>query len=190
MRYQEDHKEKTHKKIVERASQEFREHGFEGIGIATLMSKLGLSHGGFYAHFEDKEDLKDQAMEHAFERSIETAAETLLKGGVMGYVEHYTSELHRDHPGFGCILPALTAEEGRRSPQSKAKFAQKYRQGIDVLAGYLPGATLSQKRERAIYIFSALSGSVALARASGDPDLSSAILRATREQLRQFLSTL
>src|SRR5258708_36181676 len=89
MRYKDDHKDKTHAKIVERASQEFREHGFEGIGIASLMSKLGLSHGGFYAHFEDKEDLKDQAMEHAFCQSFDIASDALRRGGVPAYIEHY-----------------------------------------------------------------------------------------------------
>jgi len=187
MRYEEDHKEKTHAKIVERASQEFREHGFEGVGIAKLMAKLGLSHGGFYAHFEDKEDLKDQAMEHAFGESFEIASDALRRGGVLAYVEHYTSDLHKDHPGYGCVLPTLSTEEGRRSPESRAKFARKFQESVDLLAEHLPGDTPEVKRGRALFIFSALSGSVAIARAAGDPLLSAAILRSTREQLTQFL---
>jgi TetR/AcrR family transcriptional repressor of nem operon len=190
MRYKEDHKVNTHRKIVERASQEFRTHGFEGVGIATLMARLNLTHGGFYAHFQDKEDLKDQAMDFALDQSLEIAVEALRRGGVFAYIDHYTSDLHRDHPEFGCALPALTAEEGRRSPESKARFARKYVEQVEVLTEYMPGATLDEKRSRVHFLLSTLSGSIALARAASDPGLSATVLSSTREQLTNYFKSL
>jgi len=186
MRYGEDHKEKTHAKIVERASQEFREHGFEGIGIASLMSQLGLSHGGFYAHFEDKEDLKDQAMEHALNQSLEIALDALRRGGVPAYIELYTGDLHRDHPGKGCILATLCAEEARRAPESKAKFALRLQENVELLVDFMPGTSRAEQKDHVLFLLSTLSGAVALARASGDSAFSGAILRSTREHLTQF----
>jgi TetR/AcrR family transcriptional repressor of nem operon len=190
MRYSEDHKEKTHAKIVEQASKEFREHGFEGVGIAQLMSKLGLSHGGFYAHFEDKEDLKDQAIQHGLDESYEMAIEALNSGGFRAYIEKYTSDLHRDHPEYGCVLPALCSEEGRRTVESKAKFAERFSENIDLFAERLPGNDLALNRTRVQFIMSALSGSIALSRATGDTELSAEILRSTRQHLFAFLDGL
>jgi TetR/AcrR family transcriptional repressor of nem operon len=187
MRYQEDHKEKTHAKIVERAAQEFRLNGFDGVGIAKLMGKLGLSHGGFYAHFEDKEDLKDQAMESALDYSRDMAERALKEGGIEGYIEYYTGDLHLNHPEFGCILATLSAEEGRRSSESRAKFAEKYTEIAQLIAEYLPGPSADEQTEQAHFILSTLSGSIALARATGDPTLTQTILRSARAQLTLYL---
>jgi TetR/AcrR family transcriptional repressor of nem operon len=190
MRYKEDHKEQTHRRIVERASQEYRAHGFDGMGIAKLMSLLDLTHGGFYAHFKDKEDLKNQAMEFAFEKSIEIAVEALERGGILAYIEHYTSDLHRDHPEFGCALASLAGEEGRRSAASRARFARQYDEGVDVVAQYMPGATQDQKTSRAHFLLASLSGAVALARAAGDPAISAEILSSAREELSRYFRSL
>lgn len=190
MRYKEDHKVQTHRRIVERASQEYRTHGFDGMGIAKLMSLLDLTHGGFYVHFKDKEDLKDQAMEFALEKSAEMAAKVLERGGVLAYIEHYTSDLHRDHPEFGCVLACLTGEEGRRSAESRAKFAHKYDEGLKVVAQYMPGATQEQKISRTHFLLASLSGAVALARAAGDLAASKEILNSAREELSRYFRSL
>lgn len=81
MRYKPEHKEKTHRRIVETAAKEFRTYGFEGIGIPALMGALDLTHGGFYAHFADKEALVAEASTLALQQSLDTMLAALEAGG-------------------------------------------------------------------------------------------------------------
>lgn len=190
MRYKEHHKEQTHQQIVERASQEFRSHGFVGIGIAKIMSMLHLTHGGFYAHFKDKEDLIDQAMAFALDQSLAMISTALDRGGVQALIEYYLSEMHRDHVAYGCPLTSLTEDQARRSPASRAKFEQKYLEVVARVASSLPGESSQERQERAHYLMATLSGAVALARAVQDPVQSTHILKATKEYLIRSLASL
>lgn len=65
MRYPEDHKQKTRRRIVEEAARLFRQDGVGATGLQPLMKALGLTHGGFYAHFKSKDDLVETALRHA-----------------------------------------------------------------------------------------------------------------------------
>ena len=183
MRYKENHKEETHKKIVEMAAREFRTRGFDGIGIGPLMSQLKLTNGGFYAHFEDKENLIAEAMSSALEQSLGYIVQALEQGGITSLINYYTSDIHRDNPGWGCPLPSLTAEEARRPIQSRESFTRDYSRIIETVVPYVSGDTLEQRAEKVHALFTSLIGAVSLARAVSDPVLSDRILRATREHL-------
>ena len=65
MRYEADHKERTHRRIVERASRQFRAEGMNGPGVAKLMKASGLTVGGFYKHFDSRDDLFAEAMDES-----------------------------------------------------------------------------------------------------------------------------
>ena len=67
MRYSEDHKAKTHQLILDEAARRFRRDGVGATGLQPLMKALGLTHGGFYAHFKSKDDLVEKALRHAFD---------------------------------------------------------------------------------------------------------------------------
>jgi TetR/AcrR family transcriptional regulator, transcriptional repressor for nem operon len=183
MRYKPEHKEETHRRILELASREFRTHGFEGVGIAKLMGGLNLTHGGFYAYFSDKEDLVAESLALALDQSLETMLAGLEADGLTAMLDFYLSEAHRDHPDLGCPLPALAAEVARRSPSSQAAFTTKLTEIFDAIAEHMPGTTHSQKLANVSFMFSAMTGAVSLARAVSDPVLSKAILESTREQL-------
>ena len=71
MRYSKEHKQETHARIVRKASVRLREKGAHGIGVADLMKEAGLTHGGFYAHFDSREALVIEAFAYAMDRSIE-----------------------------------------------------------------------------------------------------------------------
>ncbi|STV75103.1 transcriptional regulator [Klebsiella michiganensis] len=78
-------------RIVETASELFRERGYDGVGVAELMSAAGLTHGGFYKHFGSKADLLSEAMHCGFTRSAERTADVSRKT----FVEYYLSRQHR-----------------------------------------------------------------------------------------------
>jgi len=70
MRYSKEHKAETHARIVKKASVRLRERGAHGIGVADLMKEAGLTHGGFYAHFDSREALVVEAFDYAMDRSM------------------------------------------------------------------------------------------------------------------------
>ncbi len=184
MRYKPEHKQETRQRIIKKASEEFRTRGFEGIGIAGLMAALNLTHGGFYAHFADKEDLVGEACALMLDERLTTMLSILETGdGFAAIIDYYLSEEHRDQPDTGCLLPALSAEVARHSSPSRQTFTRKLSQTFAALAEHMPGQTLVQKRAHIYVMFAALVGAVSLARAVSDPTLSKALLDSTREHL-------
>ena len=95
MRYSKEHKQETHARIVKKASVRLREKGAHGIGVADLMKEAGLTHGGFYAHFDSREALVIEAFAYAMDRSVEhwreIAAETPPEKRLSTIVDSYVS---------------------------------------------------------------------------------------------------
>src|SRR3954471_19823302 len=58
-------KEETRERILRAAARAIRKHGYEGVGVADVMKEAGLTHGGFYAHFESRDALLAAAVEQA-----------------------------------------------------------------------------------------------------------------------------
>src|ERR1700753_2842985 len=127
MRYSKEHKSQTHARIVKRASVKLREKGAHGIGVADLMKEAGLTHGGFYAHFDSREALVIEAFTHAMDRSTERwrklSASTSPDKRLSKIVNTYLAPIHRDDPGQGCAVPALAAEIARESTRTRRVFA-------------------------------------------------------------------
>ena len=138
MRYSREHKLETHARIVKKASVRLREKGAHGIGVADLMKDAGLTHGGFYAHFDSREALVIEAFAYAMDRSTERwrklAEQTPPDKRLATIVDSYLTTLHRDDPGHGCAVPTLGAEIARESPKTRKAFAAKLEQMIDMLA--------------------------------------------------------
>ncbi|MFW5399231.1 helix-turn-helix domain-containing protein [Yersinia sp. 1252 StPb PI] len=106
-------------RIVETASELFRARGYDGVGVAELMSAAGLTHGGFYKHFGSKADLMAEAMSCGFTRSAESTAGVNREK----FIQYYLSRQHRDDMGKGCVMSALGADTARQSESIKATFA-------------------------------------------------------------------
>lgn len=185
MRYAKDHKQETHARIVRKASVKLRERGAHGIGVADLMKEAGLTHGGFYAHFASREALVVEAFVDAMERSIAAwrrKTETLPPTErLKTIVEAYLSPAHRDDQGHGCALPALAAEIGRESAETRRAFAARIEDMVAMLAEQVPDASGAAARERAMAALATMVGALVLARAGGASRLSDDILKAGRD---------
>src|SRR3979490_1126410 len=142
MRYSPEHKQETHDRIVKKASVRLREKGAHGIGVADLMKEAGLTHGGFYAHFDSREALVIEAFADAMDRSTvrwrKLAEQTPPEKRLATIVESYLTPAHRDGLGQGCTIPALSAEIARESPKTRMAFAAKLEQMIEMLAEQTP----------------------------------------------------
>jgi TetR/AcrR family transcriptional repressor of nem operon len=185
MRYSREHKQETHERIVKRASVRLREKGAHGIGVADLMKEAGLTHGGFYAHFDSREALVIEAFAHAMDRGTERwrklAEQTPPEKRLAMIVDSYLTPLHRDDPGHGCAVPTLGAEIARESPRTRKAFAAKLEQMIDMLAGQIPDVSAKAARKRAMAVLATMIGTLVLARIGGNGEFSDEILAAGRD---------
>jgi TetR/AcrR family transcriptional regulator, transcriptional repressor for nem operon len=187
MRYVKGHGLQTRSRIVEQASHGLRQAGFDGMSVADLMKLAGLTHGGFYVHFESREALVIEAFAAAMDRTI-----SLWRNHMNGlpaeerfgaFVETYLRPGHRDDRARGCVLPALSPDIARSNSRARRAFASKLDEMIDVIAGLLPGRSPRQARQIATSALATMMGSIALARAVGNKDLSNQILEAGRQAL-------
>ena len=185
MRYSREHKLETHARIVRKASVRLREKGAHGIGVADLMKDAGLTHGGFYAHFDSREALVIEAFADAMDRSTERwrklAEQTPPEQRLSTIVDSYLTALHRDDPGHGCAIPALGAEIARESPKTRKAFAAKLEQMIDLLAEQIPEVPREAARTQAMAAIATMIGTLVMARVAGSGEFSDDILDAGRE---------
>ncbi|TGN89476.1 TetR/AcrR family transcriptional regulator [Bradyrhizobium yuanmingense] len=185
MRYSREHKQETHDRIVKKASVRLREKGAHGIGVADLMKEAGLTHGGFYAHFDSREALVIEAFAYAMDRSMEhwrkLTGEVAPEKRLALIAESYLSTLHRDNPGHGCSIPALGAEIARESPKTRKAFAGKLDEMIEALTDTIPNMPRKAARKQAIATLATMAGTMLLARIAGSSELSDEMLKAGRE---------
>jgi TetR/AcrR family transcriptional regulator, transcriptional repressor for nem operon len=185
MRYSKEHKQETHARIVRKASVRLREKGAHGIGVADLMKEAGLTHGGFYAHFDSREALLIEAFAFAMDRSMEywrkATAETSPEKRLAMIVDSYLTASHRDDPGRGCAVPTLGAEIARESPKARKAFAAKLEQMIDMIAEQLIDLPPKAARKQAAVTLATMMGTLVLSRIAGNGEFSDDILAAGRE---------
>lgn len=166
-------KQNTHDRIVSIASQRFCELGLDGLSIANLMKEAGLTHGGFYKHFESREQLVAEALGTAFKRSEDP--ERTHRSDFQTLVGEYLSPAHRDGVGTGCAVGALVSDIGRVQGEARELYTRKLQGNFKGIAALL-GDRDGEQRKQAIVAFSAMVGALGLARASADEALSLEIL--------------
>lgn len=178
---------RTRERIVSGASAMFRERGLADVSVAALMADAGLTHGGFYSHFESREALVAEALRFALVQSAQRMyLGELGNGDKPGYsrlIQRYLSKGHRDDPKNGCVLASLAAEVARHDGESRSVFSRGFNELVTLLADLSPARTRNARRAHVLSVISALAGALALARAVNDPDASDEILVAVRKSL-------
>ena len=180
-------KNKTHKRIVKIAARRFREEGLAGVGIAELMKEAGLTVGGFYKHFNSRDDLVAEAVSSAFggwKRRVDAAKSGGPPASYEKLIDDYLNEAHRDNPGTGCAFSALAPEIARSDKRTRALTSEQVRNDIQLIAALRPAKDKRTSRSRAILTFSALVGAMSLARAVSDEALSRELLKTVAELLK------
>ncbi len=168
-------------RILDAATQLFRERGFEGIGVADLMKTVGLTHGGFYGHFSSKDDLMAQACVRALARSQENwsrHADRSAEDALPSIARSYLCARHRDDPGAGCLLAALGSDVARQGPGVRHAVTEGTRRAFDLLARAVPGNSAKNRRLKAIAAYASWIGALTMARAVDDRALSQEIMDA------------
>lgn len=185
MRYSAKHKQKTHARIVAQAARLFREDGYTGCGVDSVMRAANLTPGGFYSHFHGKDALLSEALTHCRTDAARFIASAIAAGRdpLIAWVDAYLNREHLAAPGTGCPLPTLAAEIARQPAKVRRVFTNTLRAYIATLGALHPRKRGSRRSDEAIVTIATLAGAVLLARAVEDGELSDRILSVIRERL-------
>lgn len=191
MRYSPGHKAEIHQRIVTDASRRLRTEGLAGAGVAAVMRDNGLTHGGFYKHFESKDDLLIESLRVAFadigDRLARAAEKSHRASAWRSIVKLYLSAEHCDHAECGCPLAALASELGRADRKMRAQILAEIMQYKSRMVPFMPGRRTADKESSFLSIFSTMIGAIEIARILPEPDMREKVLTSAREfLLRSF----
>jgi TetR/AcrR family transcriptional repressor of nem operon len=191
MRYSDSHKEETRQKVLKAASRALREKGPDRLTVPEVMSAVGLTHGGFYAHFKSKDDLIAATIDSIFAFSRERTRK-MVEGmpaahALATFIDFYVSASHRDVPSRGCPLVMLSSDMPRQKKKVREAFDAGAHSMQAFLAKYIAELDLPEPEQLAATVLSAMAGAVALARAVTDRTLSDDLLHAARVNIKQRL---
>jgi TetR/AcrR family transcriptional repressor of nem operon len=170
-------KAETHERIVAGAAKALRKKGYDGVSVAELMKDAGLTHGGFYAHFESREALVVEALERASAESLESLEKM---ADLSELVEQYLSTAHQEAPEAGCALAALGTETRRQPDEVRAIATRGAKSLTTLVERHLPETERETRRDEARVIVSALVGAMVIARAVDSPELAKAFRSAVK----------
>jgi TetR/AcrR family transcriptional regulator, transcriptional repressor for nem operon len=185
MRYDAEHKARTRERVLKEAVLAIRSGGPDNLGVADVMKRAGLTHGGFYAHFDSREALLTAAIEQMFESASGTFDRTTKdlppREALKAYVSFYLSRAHRDSREWGCPLPLLSGDLSRMEGSARERFAEGVQRLTEAMAAKL--RELGRGDDALALAGSALAemiGAVAVARAMGPTAQSDAVLANSR----------
>jgi len=176
-------KEVTHERIVGAAARSIRRSGYDGTGVADIMKKVGLTHGGFYAHFASREAMLAEAADRAGAESVATltriAAAAPPQEALRSMIRAYLSKEHVEDAETGCPVVALGSEMPRQASRVRRAATRRIKEMIDVVARYSPGQGEPGASEHALVTVATMVGALVLARAVDDAKLSDALREAS-----------
>ena len=174
----------TRKRIVDSAASRFRENGIDQTALVDFMNDAGLTQGGFYKHFQSKDQLVSEALERSFEQSFAEMAASIRGRNstdtLAALVNEYLSPKHRDRVGEGCPLSSLGTELRRSSEETSAITTDRLKKVITLITEQIKGVPPEEAKRQAHGILAAMVSGLILSRLTNSANLSSAILRDTR----------
>jgi TetR/AcrR family transcriptional regulator, transcriptional repressor for nem operon len=180
-------KEASHERIVRAAARAIRRSGYDGTGVADIMKEAGLTHGGFYAHFESREAMLAEAADQAGAEANAFAASVIAavppEQCLQALMQAYLSKEHIAGIETGCPVSALGSEMPRQSPEVRRAATRRIKEMIDLVARQSPQWGTPEAHERALVTVAAMVGTLMLARAVDDPALSDSLCSAALKRL-------
>ena len=191
MRYDNNHKERTRARVLAEAAAAIRSKGVERVGVAEVMAGAGLTHGGFYAHFQSKDDLVAQAITHMFDASC-AAFLRHTEGrnpadALANYIDAYLAPSHRDDRARGCPLAALSGDLPNMPELARARFTDGTERLVAGFAKLVKRLGAKNAEALAWSAIAEMAGALALSRTVPDLDRATQVLRNSRAMVRSRL---
>ena len=204
MGYSQADKTESHNRILRIAAAKVREAGVGGIGVADLMKEAGLTHGGFYRHFDSRDDLVAEAIACALAHGeqkrgavVAEAVECALAHGEQSVnkrikpkppfaalVDSYLSTKHRDRLATSCAIATLANDVARSSDRARAAYTEQVQRFLALIGDLLGKGNGTAARRQAVSTLCTLVGALTMARAVDDEDLSLEILQLAGDALK------
>ena len=176
-------KEATHQRIVGAAARAIRRSGYQGTGVADIMKDVGLTHGGFYAHFASREAMLAEAADRAGAESVATLTRVATAAppqeALRSMIRAYLSKAHIDDAETGCPVAALGSEMPRQAAKVRRAATRRIKEVIDIVGRHSPDQGKPGAYEHALVTVATMVGALVLARAVDDPKLSKALREAS-----------
>ena len=169
----------SHDRILDIAAARIRRDGIDSLTVAQLMKEAGLTHGGFYRHFDSREHLVAVAAQRALSQGSTWTMTSGRLGGRRGFtklVDGYLSAWHRDHPESGCGVAGIAADVARSDGSARDAYTHQVQVCLAVLADLIDNPDRQVGERDTVLTLSVLVGAISMARAVDDPDLSQQIL--------------
>lgn len=179
----------TRKRIVEVAAKAFRKHGIEATGVAQIMATAGLSHGGFYRHFDSKDQLVTEALSVAPKNLVRDSAAAAQKGGkaMLDVFQEYMTSTYRDNVEDGCPFAAMGSELVRATIETRHSATDGFRKIVENMAPFLRNQDGLEGEEVALSVLTNMIGALTMARLVDDPVLSDRILATTQHRIAKSI---
>src|SRR5262245_55566300 len=167
-----DYKVRTRARIVATAAAALRANGVTGVGVADTMARAGLTHGGFYAHFESRDSLVAEALEQANRESLAALLRSLqaapAEAQLRAVADAYLSPWHVRHVDAGCPVAAMASEVARAGGTMLRNLRRIIQERLAWLRGLVPaGRAARQREEQVVGALACMVGGLILARAVG-----------------------
>ena len=187
MRYRPEHKAEVHQKIVRDASRRVRTEGLNGAAVTAVMRDTGLTHGGFYKHFESKDELLLEPLREAFREISDTLAHAAQQphpeAPWKAIVKAYLSLEYCDHAERGCPLTALAPELARVDKRMRGQIFTELVKYKDRMLPFMPGRRTADKERAFFSIFSTMIGAIEIARMLPEPTMREKVLATAKDFL-------
>src|SRR5262245_12988604 len=188
MRYDRNHKERTRARVVAEAAAALRSKGAERVGVAGIMARAGLTHGGFYAHFKSKDDLIAQAITHMFDatyaRFVAHTEGRAPAEALSAYIDAYLAASHRVDRANGCPIAALSGDLPNLPELARDRFTDGTERLVAGFGKLVSKLGAKDAEPLAWSVVAEMSGALALSRTVSDPKTAAQILRNSRAMVR------
>lgn len=181
----------TRKRILATASNLFLKNGISNTAVADVMAVLGLTIGGFYRHFQSKEQLVAESIGTAFEQLL-TFFDTLAAGkspraAIDLIVQCYLRQHLEAEAIMLCPMANLSSELRYADDSTKAAITEAYSRFVKMFASYLIRLDYGDYISLAKSIVSVIVGAVSLSRLTAEPELAAAILENAQKTVSLIL---
>jgi len=187
MRYDSEHKARTHARIVKSASRQLKKKGLNGPAVTSLMKASGLTHGGFYKHFPSRDDLVVEAVEQSLQELTDTLIDAAKQSGSnqgwRAMIKTYLSLERCDRPDIGCPIAALAPDIARTPGAMKQRMSAAILKFRAALIPFMPGRTQEEKSSNFLRIITSMVGAIAIARTMPEQAVRQRILDSVRDTL-------
>jgi len=191
-RYPSRHKADTRERILKAADRVIKDRGVERASVDAVMRGAELTVGGFYAHFESKEELAREALVYGVERSMErllTPLDSIVddREWLGALIHNYLHQVDDSSLAGACPLTLMLPEVARGGPEFQRAFGERTRALLDRVSARFPEVAGRSRREVAVFVFASCAGAISLARAVGAPRARERAIAATEAMLAQLL---